>query len=177
MDSVYGKFSAGDQKCLTRGFEEAGLVVHPEKTKVVDMGQPGAHFDFLGYRFRRNTGNGQLRRFICPKSLRGIKGRIKPLTRRANGRSLLELLETINPILRGVYGYFQHAQRGQLEALDGWVRGRLRGILRKRHGGKGRGQGQDHFKWSNHYFEAQGLFSLTRACELTLISLRQGEHC
>ncbi len=162
---------------LRQWCEEAGLVVHPEKTRVVNMGQPGAHLDFLGYRFRRNVGDGKLRRYVRPKSLKTIKGRLKPLTRRSNGRSLQAILETINPILRGVYGYFKHASADQLSQLDGWVRGRLRGTLRKRRGGQGRGHGNDHFKWPNHYFEAQGLFSLRTAREQTYISLQQGEHC
>jgi hypothetical protein len=33
---------------------EAQLVLHPEKTRMEDMSVPGAHFDFLGYRFRRH---------------------------------------------------------------------------------------------------------------------------
>jgi RNA-directed DNA polymerase len=40
------------------------------------------------------------------------------------------------------------------------VRGRLRGILRKRHGGRGRGRGRDHQRWPNRYFAEAGLLSL-----------------
>lgn len=157
--------------------QAAGLQLHPEKTKVVDMGQPGAHFDYLGYRFLRTKKTGRLRRLIRPQSLKAIKERIKPLTKRANGRSLKELTEKLNPILRGVHGYFMHALASQLKEVDGWVRGRLRGIQRKRHQGKGRGRGKDHQKWPNRYFDRLGLFSLEQARETVRISLNERVTC
>ena len=49
---------------------QAGLELHPQKTMIVDMGQPKAHFDFLGYRFWRGKTSGRIRRFIRPKSLK-----------------------------------------------------------------------------------------------------------
>ena len=157
--------------------ETAGLTLHPEKTKIVDMGQAGAHFDYLGYRFLRSKRTGRLRRLIRPKSLKAIKARIKPLTKRANGRSLEELITKLEPILRGVHGYFMHAMASQLKGLDGWVRARLRGILRKRHKGRGRGRGKDHIKWPNCYFERLGLFSLEQARRTVQASLREGVNC
>ncbi len=36
-------------------------------------------------------------------------------------------------------------------------------ILRKRRGGKGRGRGRDHNRWTKAYFAEQGLFSLVTA--------------
>jgi len=35
--------------------EERGLVVHPDKTRLVEAGLPGGGFDFLGYHFERKT--------------------------------------------------------------------------------------------------------------------------
>jgi len=157
--------------------EQAGLELHPQKTKVVDMGQPGAHFDFLGYRFWRGKTNGRIRRFIRPKSAKSIRGRLKPLTRRTNGQSLEMVIARINPVLEGVYGYFKHASAAALEELDGWVRGRLRGILRWRRGGEGRGRGQDHQRWPNHYFAKLGLHSLKQTQDQEIASLRVGDTC
>ena len=156
--------------------QQAGLQLHPEKTKIVDLGAPGAHFDFLGYRFKR-TGRGRLRRLIRPKSLKRLKERLRPLTRRNCGRSLTRVVEQLEEVLRGVHGYFHHAYHGQLREIDQWIRGRLRSILRKRHKGKGRGRGNDHLKWPNHYFERLGLFSLEQARRQQLISLHHGAHC
>ncbi|MGB7365591.1 group II intron reverse transcriptase/maturase [Carnobacterium jeotgali] len=142
--------------------EGAGLELNVAKTRVVDMGKTGSHFDFLGYRFWRGK-RGNLRRFIRPKSQRNLRERIKPLTKRANGHSMETLVAKLNPILRGWYGYFKHASADALEEVDGWVRNRLRGILRKRRGGRGRGRGMDNHRWGNGYFAKLGLYSLIEA--------------
>ena len=141
---------------------EAGLELHAGKTKVVDMAQAGNHFDFLGYRFWRGKA-GNLRRFIRPKSRQKLRERLKPLTRRANGHSLEAIVAKINPILQGWYGYFRCASADALGEMDGWVRGRLRSILRKRRGGRGRGRGKDHHRWGNSYFAELGLYCLKEA--------------
>lgn len=162
---------------LREWMAEAGLTLHPEKTKIVDMGQPKAHFEFLGYRFWRGKTSGRVKRFIRPKSVTKFKEAIKPLTKRCNGQSLETLAERLKPKLRGFYGYFKHASASALRALDGWVRGRLRGILRKRAQLKGRGRGRDHPRWPNHYFAALGLFSLEEARRAEIASLRNGANC
>jgi RNA-directed DNA polymerase len=141
---------------------EAGLELHAGKTKIVDMAQAGNHFEFLGYRFWRGKA-GKLRRFVRPKSRQKLRARIKPLTKRTNGESLEAIVAKLNPILRGWYGYFRHASADALEEMDRWVRGRLRSILRKRRGGKGRGRGRDHHRWGNSYFAELGLFCLQEA--------------
>ena len=64
-----------------------------------------------------------------------------------------------------------------LRGLDGWVRGRLRGILRKRAKLKGRGRGRDHQRWPNRYFAEVGLFSLENAWREEIASLRKGDNC
>ena len=149
---------------------QAGLSLHPEKTRIVDMGQPGAHFDFLGYRFWRGKTSGSLRRFIRPKSLRKFKASLKPLTKRANGRSLEAIVTLLRPKLEGFFEYFQQASARAFDELDGWMRGRLRAILRKRAGLKGRARGRDHHRWPNHYFAKIGFFSL-KAARLERLSL------
>ena len=85
--------------------------------------------------------------------------------KRANGHSLEAIAKRLQPKLAGFYGYFKQASATTLESLDGWVRGRLRGILRKRAGLRGRGRGKDHQKWPNHYFRKLGLYSLAAAQE------------
>ena len=152
---------------------QAELTLHPEKTKIVDMGQPKAHFDFLGYRFWRGKTSGSFRRFIRPKSKKKIREAIKPLTKRANGRSLEAIVAVLRPKLQGFFNYFKHASAGALRDVDQWTRGRLRSILRKRAGGEGRGRGRDHYRWGNDYFAKLGLFDLEDARRLEIISLRQ----
>jgi RNA-directed DNA polymerase len=130
-----------------------GLTLHPTKTKIVDAVIEG--FDFLGYRFIKH------RRFPRRKSLTKFKDAIRAKTRRANGRSLSAIIADVNRTLRGWFEYFKHSYRTTFPELDGWIRMRLRSILRKRCGRSGRGRGADHHRWPNAYFTEQGLFNLT----------------
>ena len=149
----------------------AHLSLHPEKTKTVDMRQAGAFFDFLGYRFLR-TARGALLRRARPKSEQKLKENIRRKTRRSNAHSMPEIVERINPALRGWFGYFKQAHRYQHRDLDQWIRMRLRSIYRKRHRKEGRGRGIDHQLWPNRHFTELGLFSLV-AAQREAISLRK----
>jgi RNA-directed DNA polymerase len=117
----------------------AGLTLHPDKTRTVDMNLADSHFDFLGYRFKRSR-RGKLMRLIRPKSMRKLRESIKPRTHRASGQSMAAIVDDLNRTLRGWFGYFKHAKANELGGIDGWIRMRLRSILRKRHGLKGRGR-------------------------------------
>jgi RNA-directed DNA polymerase len=134
---------------------QAGLTLHPTKTKIVDAEIEG--FEFLGYRFVKH------RRFPRRKSLAKFKDTIRAQTRRANGRSMDMIVADVNRTLRGWFEYFQHSYRTTFPSLDSWIRMRLRSILRKRHGGCGLGRGRDHQRWPNAYFAEQGLLSLATA--------------
>jgi RNA-directed DNA polymerase len=137
---------------------EAGLTLHPEKTKIIDA--KDAAFDFLGYRFERG------RRSPRPKSLQKLKDTIRAKTKRTSGESLTKIINDLTPQLRGWFEYFKHSRRYTLGRLDGWIRMRLRSLLRKRQGKKGRGRGSDHHRWPNNYFAERGLYSLKTAHEL-----------
>jgi len=154
--------------------EEAGLQLHPEKTRLVDMAETGAHFDFLGYRFQRGK-KGDLLKLVRPKSKQSLRAKLKRPTKRCNAKSMQAIVAEINPVLRGWYEYFKHARESHLREVDGWVRMRLRSVLRKRQRKKGRGRGSDHHRWPNRYFEKLGLFSLELAREETM-SLRRGAN-
>lgn len=160
---------------IRQWMEQAGLTLHPEKTRTVDMTSPGNFFEFLGYRFWRSRA-GRIRRYVRYKSRSKLRAKIKSLTKRANGHSMETLVEKLNPILRGWFGYFKHACAEALVEVDGWVRGRLRGILRKRRKGRGRARGWDHQRWPNSFFDNLGLFNLKAAWEWEreLSSLRTG---
>ncbi len=134
---------------------EAGLKLHPDKTKIVNA--TVASFDFLGYRFVRGL------RLPRPKSLTKLKDAIRAKTKRTSGKSLPAIIRDLTPTLRGWFEYFKQCQKTTFRELDGWVRMRLRSILRKRLGRKGRGRGTDHQRWPNAFFAEHGLYSLTAA--------------
>ena len=149
---------------LVRQWMEAvRLTLHPEKTRIVDMTQPEAYFDFLGYRFKRTKKQARLIRVPRPKSMKALREGLRPVTTRCNGHGLDEIIQRINMRLRGWFEYFKHAYRESLESVDRWVRSRLRSILRKRRKREGRGRGSDHQRWPNAYFTEHGLFSCIAA--------------
>jgi RNA-directed DNA polymerase len=143
---------------------QAGLTLHPVKTRIVDATQPGG-FDFLGYHFERGY------KWPRDKSLKKFKDTIRAKTRRTHGHSLNHMIEDTNRTLRGWFGYFKHSHRSTFPKLDRWIRMRLRSILRLRQDQRGRGRGPDHQRWPNTYFTKQGLFSLSAAHALARQSL------
>lgn len=147
-----------------------GLTLHPQKTHIGDSRQAGQGFEFLGYRFEAGRWN------VRPKSLKAIKEKIRQRTRRTSGVSLKTVIERLNPTLRGWFGYFKHARRRTLCSLDGFIRRRLRAILRKHQRRPGFGRCHaDHRRWPNAFFAAQGLFSLEQAHRVACQS-RCGNH-
>jgi RNA-directed DNA polymerase len=134
---------------------QANLKLHPEKTKIVDA--KVNVFDFLGYRFKRG------RKFPRPKSIQKLKDAIRAKTKRTSGESLTKIVNDLEPKLRGWFEYFKHCYRTTYPSIDEWIRMRLRSLLRKRLGKRGRGRGSDHQRWPNAFFAEQGLYSLKTA--------------
>ena len=132
---------------------EAGLVLHPSKTRIVDVRQPGG-FDFLGWHFERGW------KWPRDKSVTRFKEVLRWQTRRTDGRSLLAIISGLNRRLLGWARYFAGGNGGRYNEMDRWLRMRLRSILRKRARRKGRGRGQDHQRYPNAYFAELGLISL-----------------
>jgi RNA-directed DNA polymerase len=141
---------------LRQWVEQAGLTLHPTKTRIVDATQKGG-FDFLGYHFERGH------RWPRRKSLDKFKEAIRQKTRRLRPGSMSCIIEDVNRTVRGWFGYFQHSNLTTFIRLDGWVRGRLRTIERKRHRLQGRARGRDHQRWPNDYFTFLGLISMASA--------------
>ena len=146
---------------------EAGLTLHPEKTRIVDATQRGG-FDFLGYHFERGM------KWPRQKSLAKLKDRLRAKTSRLDGRSLAVIVADVNRSLRGWYGYFQHSKANTFAAVDGYVRRRLRSLLQWRRDGRGYGLGAAHQRWPNEWFARRGLLSLAVAHEWTrtIVSVR-----
>lgn len=132
-----------------------GLTLHPTKTKIVNVDVEG--FEFLGYRFIKH------RRFPRQKSLMKFRDTIRGKTKRTSGQSMQAIIADVNRTLRGWFEYFKHSWRTTFPSIDGWVRMRLRSILRHRAGRQGRGHGADHHRYPDSLFAELGLFNLTAA--------------
>jgi RNA-directed DNA polymerase len=136
----------------------AGLLLHPTKTRLVDALTDG--FDFLGYRFVAGD------RRPRPTSLQKLKATVRAKTRRTSGHSLPLIIADLNRTLRGWFEYFKHSHRRTFPPLDGWIRRRLRNILRKQSHRPGISRGYDHIRWPNAFFTNHGLFNLQHAHDL-----------
>ena len=133
-----------------------GLELHPTKTRLVDASQRGG-FDFLGYHFERG------RKWPRQKSFDKLKEAIREKTPRQNGKSMNQIIASVNRTLRGWYAYFKHSQKSAFDNTDSWIRERLRAILRRRHHLKRWIRMRDHKLWPNAYFTNLGLFSMATA--------------
>ena len=145
----------------------AGLTLHPTKTRLIEERKDG--FDFLGYHFEAGE------RWPREKSLKKFRDTIRAKTKRTSGRSLPRTIEDVNQTLKGWFEYFKHSHRRIFREQDGFVRRRLRSILRKQTHRKGiaRTNGADQTRWPIAYFDARGLFNLQKAHEAACQSSRR----
>jgi RNA-directed DNA polymerase len=134
--------------------EAAGLTLHPEKTRIVNTAA-GESFEFLGWHFERGY------KWPREKSQQKFKETIRKRTKRRSGQALPKIIAGLNRVIRGWGNYFQGGVRNVPQKLEKWVRMRIRSILRRRAGRRGRGRGLDHHRYPNAWLTAQGLISLS----------------
>ncbi len=110
--------------------------INPQKTRIVHV-QHG--FEFLGFKIKRGRGlrlppgkirsgarSGGLYAYPREKSVLRFKDRIRSLTRRRAPLSTEELIEQINPLIRGWGLHYCRAHvRRLFHQLDGWIVRRL----------------------------------------------------
>ena len=139
---------------ITEWVEQAGLTLHPMKTKIVDSRVES--FAFLGYSFRGDK--------IYPRreSLAKMQARIKALTPRKRSGSIQTIAAELNGTLIGWFGYFRHCRWTIFTDLDARIRSRLRRLLVKRHRKNPKRLPRTQ-RWPNAYFGNAGLYSLREA--------------
>jgi RNA-directed DNA polymerase len=137
------------------------LSMHPDKTRMADLRDFDDRFTFLGYEFGRVKRSGTVGRWPSAKSAKKLQERLRQMVKRNNGQCMRAIIQRIKPVMRGWFGYFSRgAAAGVFAKIDGWMRMRLRSILRRRRKRHGVGKGADHQRWPNAFFDALGYFSL-----------------
>jgi RNA-directed DNA polymerase len=115
-----------------RILKELGVELHPQKTRIVHV-QHG--FEFLGYKIKRGkrlrlsedkirstARSGALYAFPREKSIRRFMDQVRALTRRRVPLKTKELIERLNPILRGWGHYYKKAHiRKLFNRLNRWI--------------------------------------------------------
>ena len=116
-----------------------GLELNQTKTKVVNLRDPGASVDFLGYTFRYDRdlmGRGHRYLNVMPskKALKKHRQSLRTvISRRQSCVPITQLIETINRRQRGWANYFSFGYpRKAMRAMNWYVQGRLIGHLRQR---------------------------------------------
>lgn len=145
---------------------EAGLTLHPTKTRIVDARTTS--FAFLGYSFRGKF------RFPRSKSHAKFMDRIRELTPRKSGDSLRTICQRLSRTLRGWFGYFRHCTWNVFKDYDGHIRARLRRMLRKRHRRNPQRLPANE-RWPDRFFGEHGLMSLNDA-HTQLVQSALGNH-
>ena len=120
-----------------RILERLGVTLHGEKTRIVHVRKG---FEFLGYKIKRGqrplrlsaekirsgVRHGDLYAFPRAKSIQHFKDQIRRRTRRKAPVSTQQLIEQINPVIRGWGLYFCKAHvRRLFHRLDQWIVRRL----------------------------------------------------
>ena len=134
---------------VRRIVEDMGLEVAEAKSGVKRVNDG---FEFLGFTV--------LGRFLRPRpaALARFKQRVRTLTPRQSQVPLRRMIEDLNPTIRGWGNYYAIGSVVSLfEALDKWIRMRLRSKARKRFKSKG---WLDNKRWPNRLFDQLGLVRL-----------------
>lgn len=101
------------------------LKVNESKSAVAKTGER----KFLGFSISSTR---QAKRRIAPKALLRCKRKIRELTRRTRGISLEQMTKELAAYLRGWKSYFGFCETPSvLQALDQWIRRRLRSVIWK----------------------------------------------
>lgn len=114
------KRDAGKYKSLAVDIleNELKLTVNTKKTHITNIDEG---VSYLGFIIKRKYV------IVHPKRIKRIKDKIRRLTPRNSGVSIEEMIERLNPVLRGWSNYFKVASSSNLfTRLMSWIRRRLR---------------------------------------------------
>jgi RNA-directed DNA polymerase len=147
-----------------------GLSLHPDKTRVVELGDGRQGFDFLGCHLHARMSGKQwverriiryyLHRWPSQRSMKRARQRVKAFTGRSQvGQDLQVVIGRLNLFLRGWGNYFRTGNAAErFVSLDRYVAWRLKRLLVKKRGRNLRA-GQAG-RWTPSWFHDQGLHKL-----------------
>src|SRR3989442_9957706 len=120
-----------------RILKQLGVELHPQKTRIVHVRYG---FEFLGYKIKRGyrklhlpeskirsqARQDALYAYPKAKSISRFMDQVRQRTKRTVPLPTKELIEELNPLLRGWGEYYKRAHiRKLFQRLDGWVRRRI----------------------------------------------------
>ena len=118
--------------------ERLSLKLHPEKTRIVELGFGKEGFVFLGCYLRIVLSHFKRREYLfrwpSPRAMNRIRARIRALTDRrrwAGMKDVRQVVDVLNPVLRGWGNYFCTGNASwKFQQVDRYVNQRLVRLLR-----------------------------------------------
>jgi RNA-directed DNA polymerase len=142
-----------------------GLVLHPDKTRIVCLTRGQQGVDFLGFHLRkvaswRARGRYYLQRWPSDRAMAQVRAKIREATdRRFVGYPVDWVVIRLNRVLRGWGSYFRHGNSARKFAqVDSYVHERLAIFASVKHGLHGRNW-QRRFTWA--WLKALGVYRLS----------------
>jgi RNA-directed DNA polymerase len=151
-------------------FARLRLTLHPEKTRIVELGLGKDGFEFLGCYLRVMRSHFKNRRYLfrwpSVGAMKHVRLKVKELTnrrKRSGMKDIREVIRDLNPVLRGWGNYFRTGNASiKFQQVDRYVRERLLKLIAARRSRRKTGRGQYHWRdqWSHSRFEELGLHRL-----------------
>jgi group II intron reverse transcriptase/maturase len=131
------------------------LTLHPEKTRLVELGLGKDGFVFLGCYLRIVRSHFRKKQYLfrwpAPKSMNKVRDRIRELTdrrHRAGMKDIREVIEDLNPLLRGWGNYFRTGNAStKFQQVDRFVRDRIVRLLSRRGGQRAKAVNPEEWTW------------------------------
>ena len=143
------------------------LKLHPSKTRLVELGLGKDGFEFLGCYLRIVCSHFKRKRYLfrwpSPRAMKALRAQVRDLTnrrRRAGMKDIREVIQDLNPVLRGWGNYFRTGNASlKFQQVDSYVRVRLLRLLVCRGGRRRKG-----FRWEDwphqRFVRDHGLYRL-----------------
>jgi group II intron reverse transcriptase/maturase len=150
---------------LQRTAQALKLVLHPEKTRIVELTEGRDGFDFLGFHNRlvkaRKTGRWCCMRWPSRRAMDSIRGKIKAIAapRYRLKEPIGVIVAELNQVTRGWGNYFRWGNSARkFSQIDAYVRERLALFDSKRRQKSGRRWGRVH---THEWFGKLGIYRLS----------------
>ncbi len=149
---------------LQRTAQALHLKVHPDKSRIVDLGEGAQGVDFLGFHHRMVMSRKYGRRFCQPwpsrRAMASVRAKVKAITapRDRLKRPMYQVVKELNPVLRGWGNYFRWGNSTRVfTQIDSYVHQRLALFDSKKRGRRGPRWANEHnYAW----FKGLGVHSL-----------------
>lgn len=111
---------------INKRMESCKLVLHPEKSKIVNLRGISARkyprgFDFLGFTIRPSSikSKGEIKTipsiFVSQKSKNSLMEKFKTMNIHKRRKTIEEIAREINPVLRGIINYYHKFRKSDLQ--------------------------------------------------------------